>query len=554
MTDRLPFYPLPELKDSITFLCGCTEALALSAKSHKELELLATAFFNDEGDAAQAMLQEIQQKRPDRNWIHDFWLDDYLNILKPLGYTSNFTVEFPLPALSAEMPRFAARLVRAVTAACLWFQKDAGPIVMDRGYYDRNQILDIFGTTRVPGRDRDNLVQKKSCYIAVYYRGNCYSLEVIKNGYPISLESLEENIHQIYRYNKTEKRNLHSLASYLPFSESRQIYQQIQQEAPEYCEAVKGALWNLVLLDDDPVTLQDKAYHILFGLKDQTNIKKSFNLFLTPSHKLYLNSEHSVADGLSHVMILEESLKRFMDKDGVSPGTLRYHPLPPLSGAKPGEAEKAFAVYEKACRRILFKAFTLDFPIQEWKGEGISADALLQFSLHYAYYQTFGEFKSAYESVSMANFQGGRTDGLRSLTVPSKAFILDMVKNSRVDFNKLKAASDFHKQMIKTSKSGLNYLRHIYALQKISSHPMFEHPLVKELFTDTISTSTLGKTVKVFFFAPVTPEGIGIAYFLDSACIHLNISYYADFPIETYLENLREYWDELAVCLGQIKD
>lgn len=166
-----------------------------------------------------------------------------------------------------------------------------------------------------------------------------------------------------------------------------------------------------------------------------------------------------------------------------------------------------------------------------------SPDAFTQQIFQIAYYALYGKFETVYEPAMTKLFQNGRTEAIRSVTLPSKKFVKSIFDRHATDEERrqyLQESCKEHSRLTKECSSGLGQDRHLYALYSIwnemfkDSMPLpglFQDKAWSVLNTTIISTSNCGNPcLKSFGFGPVTPNGFGIGYIIRDESITVVVS------------------------------
>ncbi|CAL9734423.1 putative mitochondrial carnitine O-acetyltransferase [Monosporozyma servazzii] len=188
-----------------------------------------------------------------------------------------------------------------------------------------------------------------------------------------------------------------------------------------------------------------------------------------------------------------------------------------------------------------YELVTLDFTTygasQIKKKYKCSPDAFTQQIFQIAYYALYGKFETVYEPAMTKLFQNGRTEAIRSVTLPSKKFVKSIFDRHATDEERkqyLQESCKEHSRLTKECSSGLGQDRHLYALYSIwnemfrDSMPLpglFQDKAWSVLSTSIISTSNCGNPcLKSFGFGPVTPNGFGIGYIIRDESITVVVS------------------------------
>jgi carnitine O-acetyltransferase len=160
----------------------------------------------------------------------------------------------------------------------------------------------------------------------------------------------------------------------------------------------------------------------------------------------------------------------------------------------------------------------------EWGSEGIkqrakcSPDAFVQMVMQLAYYRTYLQPCPTYESASTRQFLHGRTECIRTCSVPSVAFTKAFDNeeiNSETKAQLLKAAIDHHVQLTISSTNGQGVDRHLLGLRcmmtpeeaKSDVGAIFRDPAYMGSMTFELSSSNVSPGDYFYGgFGPVAPS------------------------------------------------
>ncbi|KAG9477707.1 hypothetical protein GDO78_012952 [Eleutherodactylus coqui] len=148
----------------------------------------------------------------------------------------------------------------------------------------------------------------------------------------------------------------------------------------------------------------------------------------------------------------------------------------------------------------------------------------------------YGSACATYESASLRMFRLGRTDTIRSASVPSLEFVQGMEdsgKQNTEKVNLLRKAVQGHREYTDMAINGKAIDRHLLGLKLQAIEDLVSMP---ELFMDTsyavamhfnLSTSQVpAKTDCVMCFGPVVPDGYGVCYNPMENHINFSVSAY----------------------------
>ena len=175
---------------------------------------------------------------------------------------------------------------------------------------------------------------------------------------------------------------------------------------------------------------------------------------------------------------------------------------------------------------LVFRDFGKKFMVSN----SMSPDSLVQMSLMLAYYRLYGRMVCVYEPVLTKAFFHGRTEAMRSATVPAKDLCEIFFDPSAQFLSKvaiLKRALLVHKRLVKECATGRGVDRHLYALKCIAE----QNGLPLPAFFDSEPWHMLNHTVlfaancgnpslRLFGLSPVVPDGFGIGYIIKDYSIH----------------------------------
>jgi hypothetical protein len=274
------------------------------------------------------------------------------------------------------------------------------------------------------------------------------------------------------------------------------------------------------------------------------------------------NFEHAFSDGLSWCRWIGEVHASMLG--GTAAG---FTPLPAisaksLSDAAPivrrldfdlGEPAGAIAAAIRTAQQQLSKLAGgvelghVALPVGKTaiKKLGVAPDAFCQMVYHLAYYRVHGKIAPTYESCSTARFYHGRTETIRTATLP----MYELVSHKALSSWNVAAALDSSETcqalreviarvgaaqaaLTRDAGNGLGVDRHLLALKSIvmeeqdaAGLAFFNEHLFEFSGTWQLSTSNVTQPFMDHFnFGPVAPDGYGIGYNIQPGVVHASVS------------------------------
>ncbi|XP_052823109.1 carnitine O-acetyltransferase [Octopus bimaculoides] len=419
-------------------------------------------------------LQEllIERAKSTENWLSQWWLHyGYLSVRSPVVVNSSPGMLLPLQKFEGEKEQL----------------KFAAKIIS--GILDYKIMLDELFSLQVFGKKNKPLNSEQ-----IYKQ-----LKIIKSGskHPTSpvgiLTSENRNAWaKIYKKLMKDKKNQSSLQS------------------------IENSLFVLCLdkpmpLTQDPVMKMSMAGGMmLHGGGSEMNtgnrwFDKTLQIIIGHDGVSGLNYEHTSAEGVVLVSLIDHALDFWYKM-------------------------KASLINDVDLTITDYTMFGKDFA----KSMKLSPDALIQIALQLAYYRVYSEPCATYESGSTRRFKLGRTDTIRSCTVPSYLFTRAMDDTGVPVIEKLQflhQAIQTHKNLINDAISGQGIDRHLLGLKLIAIEKGMNIP---NLFMDTayvtsvhhkISSSQVSSKYSCSMnFGPTAPDGFGICYNCQKSHILIAVS------------------------------
>nr|XP_058919787.1 carnitine O-palmitoyltransferase 2, mitochondrial isoform X2 [Kogia breviceps] len=439
------------------------------------------------------------------------------------------------------------RLIRFVPSSLSWY----GAYLVNAYPLDMSQYFRLFNSTRLPKPSRDELfTDDKARHLLVLRKGHFYVFDVLdQDGNIVSASEIQAHLKYILSDN--------SLAPEFPLSyltsENRDIWAELRQKLvsggnEETLRKVDSAVFCLCL-DDFPIKdLVHLSHNMLHG--DGTNrwFDKSFNLIIAKDGTAAVHFEHAWGDGVAVLRFFNEVFKDSTQAPAVTPQSQPANTDSSVAvqklNFKLNDALKTGISTAKEKFDATMKTLTIDY-IQFQRGgkeflkkQKLSPDSVAQLAFQMALLQQYGQTVATYESCSTAAFKHGRTETIRPASIFTKrcseAFVREPSKHSSGDLQQMMAkCSTYHNQLTKEAAMGQGFDRHLFALRYLGAAKgndlpeLYLDPAYRQINHNILSTSTLSSpAVNIGGFAPVVPDGFGIAYAVHDNWIGCNVSAY----------------------------
>uniref|UniRef100_A0A8C4QGS2 Choline/carnitine acyltransferase domain-containing protein n=1 Tax=Eptatretus burgeri TaxID=7764 RepID=A0A8C4QGS2_EPTBU len=192
----------------------------------------------------------------------------------------------------------------------------------------------------------------------------------------------------------------------------------------------------------------------------------------------------------------------------------------------------------------------------------VSPDDVPQLALQLAFLRLYGTPADTYESCSTAAFRHGRTETIRSASRAAIDCCHAFFARSPFQASSLRplveASCLHHGQLTKEAAMGQGFDRHLFALRHLAMQQIegdktqvpgfYQNPAYARFNHIILSTSTLSSdAVALGGFAPVTSDGLGVAYGIHNDWIGCNVSAYTS-------QNIPDFLQALDVSLQEIGD
>lgn len=540
----LSTWPLGNLIESITEVTRRIEPL-VSESDFQEFKKLASNFLGSKESSLLQSLLAKHAKEKGNHWFQEFWDEMYLSWRAPLPIDMNFVLELDMSSYPRE--NNLSRLSRVIHSIAQFIDKIANNRLAKESLRGKDLCMDPFTrmfSTRLAKANKDEMFLSKlnePLRIIFIHKGEMTELNLqTESGSITSLVSIERSLKKIIQ--KVNYSFDISPITTLLRKQSAELWSDIlkNKEHAENLEKIKNACFVVCLDEEKEMSSEEFQKSLLAG--------KAFNRFFDKSlqviqngEKIGFNIEHTPCDAGPWLSLCEE-IKNSLPKDDtlaesceLNTKSLKWD----LSPAVKKKIESSRINYANKADQLHYHSIKLDHLGKESiKALKISPDAFFQLSFQVALLKTFGTRYSTYESVSMRNYQFGRTECTRPGTKEAFQLAEAIISNETNIKLLIHKAANAHIERITDCQKGKCAEKHLFALQKILNlnstsrsfpniHKLLNSPALQKLKSDKLSTSnSSSEAIKAFGFGPVHSSGIGIGYTIKKESTHLSISYY----------------------------
>jgi carnitine O-acetyltransferase len=482
-----------------------------------------------------------------------------------------------------------------------------------------DQFKAIFGAARVPHVSGDDLdVYPDSSHVVVMCRNQLFYFQAL---WPDGIVAVDEEdiVEILMAVDKNSKQADPEVSTRacpgVLTSLGRREWAKIREELSaigsnaEYLTIIDSGLFVLVLDDMVPNSVHQAASNMLHGtyqVEQSIDPEYSGTQMGSACNRWYdkmqiivcgdgtagINFEHSAIDGHTALRIVSDiyaetvvnfaqSITRTVPAHGKIPhvidAALKRAGIQGEKGMQPSVdvlPKKISLSIPECLKRKIYHAETAlgdkiiasDTKVLEFMQYGkklivannMSPDAFVQMSMMLAYYKVYGKVVCTYEPVLTKFFFHGRTEAMRSATIPAKQLcetFFDSTSPASTKLAALRRAVQVHTQFVRECARGKGVDRHLFALKCIAEQndlpvPAFFKAEAWKMLNHTIlSTSNCGNpSLRLFGFGPVVPDGYGIGYIIKDNSIHYSISSQRR-QTERYTRALNGVLEEMAKLL-----
>ena len=598
----LPRLPVPKLQDTVRRYLAAQRPL-LSDKEYAQTERLASEFAAEGSDGwkLHQRLLEKDKQNPQTSYVADFWKNyRYMSDRRPLPLFSSAYVGFKndprgpnQAARAANFIQSAVRLKNSVTDGVLdpdmrqSNNKNSTSAMLKSALkyipqayalqvasltgvavpLDMSQYYRVFGTTRVPGRGRDELVYAPaSRHIVVMRNNHVYSVEVQRE------DGLPTDPHDLY---STLTAILHDPSPPPPHPVSiltatdRETWAHARNELlrdPQNAttlEKIESALFVVCLDHESNVTgIEGLNFHN-YGLNRWFD--KSLQLVVDPQAEMYINYEHTWGDSRTVVGVMNRLYSDTNCHPYIPPSDLNAIPALPVDKLEfsltpdlRSTIEKVNHQVMKNCRAFLSKRSNYpSYGKLLLKNKGISPNGVIQFAFQMAYHRQHGALGPSIYPCTTETFLHGRTEWVHPGTMAAKecieAFQPCSGASSAKKMELLKTAVHHFSKLCRNAEKGQGFDRHMYALKILAEEnghtpSLFEDPAYLKMNHIQLYPSCTVPS-DVLSFAAVCPfslDGLAVVYGMKDDSIDL-------FTQAHSARSANEFCSALETVLNEIK-
>lgn len=623
----LPKLPLPKIEDSCKRYLDALEGLQ-DEDEHKKTKTVVKEFLESgEGAKWQKKLEEYNEGVD--SYIEEFWYESYLSHSDSVVLSLN-----PFFVLSSDVtPRNDPQLSRAssLILSSLYFIHDLrngylAPDAIRGNQLDMSQYERLFATCRAPTELGCRMeTYNESRHIVVLRRGQFYWFDVLdnKNRPLLSDREILTNLQGIVSdADKFPVSETSSSAVGILTTENRKIWSKLRNELRESnrhnakcLSIVESALFVVCLDDSAPADVGELCsnflcggYRLEHGVQVGTCTNRWYDklqIIVCADGEAGVNFEHTGVDGhtvLRYAADIYTELVLLFAKsiNPSTPSLFKAKPSPFAKGSKTprdpddiveweyetspkkldwrltrdlklgvrfAETRISDLICQNDSKALEFRGYGANFI----KRHGFSPDAFVQMAFQAAYYSLYGRVESTYEPAMTKSFLHGRTEAIRTVSVPSVDFVKKFCSETATPGEKieaLRAACKRHTELTREASAGKGQDRHLYAMYSLIQREVRHAeasgqtpPPIPAIFTDqgysdlgssTLSTSNCGNpALRLFGFGPVTPEGYGIGYIIKDEGISVCMSS-KHLQTRRLLKTLQHYFMEVRSLLIQL--
>lgn len=537
--NTLPKLPIPRLTDALGEFMSVAKPL-LSKEEFARLKDICTSFANDAKEIDLRLRKYIDSLPGNANWLLDFWNKMYLSIRDSLLTQSNYG--FHLSSFARENEdnfSFIANLI--LSTSCFYkkiFHEKLDVLNIGKHEFSLSLANNLLSCTRIPKKGLDEWINYPSFirHIAIIYKQNIYLLEVFdEKGVLASKESVIKALSEI-KQNQTKGKCFFP-AGYFGSDKAVSFLAKLNENKANKAnyDALNKTIFHLSLSDNNYHDYKDFFAQAIQNKSNNIWPYKPVNFIAYNNNEVSLHMEHTGADGLYTVYIIEQIIKLYkQDLNHKS----SFHPKPKkLDFVLNEELSSIISKYEKDFDKIrqeyCAKVYSFDHNFLPFKQA--SADCVAQIMLQYAMAGLENTPRGIYSACSMNHFYCGRTEALYPQSAQIQDFVRILEKEKRFCKNTFELALNEHKRRIKLAKKGESFARYFSGLKWLCKDEkidyFYESKGYKKMNENYFSTSTvggIGGVVKHFFFTPPTPSTYGIGYLVSKEKIEFDVVYFKD--------------------------
>ena len=595
----LPRLPIPNLRDTVRRYLAAQRPL-LSDEEYRHTESLAKEFAREassEGWKLQRRLVERDEINSHTNYFNDFLLNMYMKDRRPLPLLHNIYLGLKDDPSG---PSQVARAVNFIHSAVLLKNSLTDEVLEPDMFYsnqsktrsvllksilkyvplayasqvaslagaiplDMSQYRNLFGTTRVPKRGRDEIVSvPTSRHIVVMRNSHMYCVDVQQsNGLPTDPDQLYSTLtaiasdpsppppHPVSILTGTDRDTWADARSELMAADPQNVLA---------LEKVESALF-IVCLDDRESADTYEVHN--YGM----------NRWFDKSVQLIVNGKAEMAISFDLSCMYTQTVISFMDR--IFSYTNRYPYIPPSYATNLLSLEKLEfyptnslkSTVEKAQCKVEQKFRAFSYETVQYHGIGkkfvkdknLSPNSFTQLALQMAYHRQQGVMGSTVLPCSTATFLHGLTEWGRPGTMAAKDCIEAFQPSSGTSLAEkrqlVRRAVSHFSQLYREGMMGQGFDRHLYALKSLAKEEgdipaLFKDPAYYKIRNFVLYPSTISSEALSFgVFGPLFSEGFTIAYITRDDSLDFLVKGYSKRNVEEFCSALRIVLDEIKMVL-----
>lgn len=561
--DKLPSLPVPPLKETLqTYKHSIKPFYPLGEKDPQFIKYSAIidAFAeSSEAHSLQADLQALAAK--ERNWLSLYWDNyAYLDYRDPVSpYVSYF---YSHKNFNTRVSRDQLLKATLLTSKILSFMESIedqslSPELIKGNPFCMESFKWMFNNCREPGPGRDknpSFDPASNRFMIVISNNHIYKLETHdpQSGKIKSFNELYYGISDILTdsYRAGPNPNPVGILTAANRDVWYENYSKLTSNSPANranFDTIFQSSFALCLDDSSPITIEEKSRNCWHGNGTNRYFDKPIQIFVAKNGASGFLGEHSKMDG-TPTLRMNDWLVSQIDHYKYSPDhTQKPNQIPQFKRLD-------FEVNKEVSNAIVneianFQKRTSDLSIKTWQYFGLgkndiklfktSPDSFVQMLIQLAYYKYQGTIRPTYEAASTRKFFKGRTETCRSASIEARKFVEDWQNPNIPVSEKVKSfrnAVKAHSTFVQQASNGHGIDRHLLGLRfQIKGKPS---GIVDAFFNDPafsysqywyLSTSQLtSENFNGYGWAPVVPEGFGLAYMINKEWLHINITNYKE--------------------------
>jgi len=588
LEEKLPRFPVPPLDATLDRFLETLHPL-LSETELAQYKEKVEVFRKKDGPWLHSKVEQLD-KDAAHWWMNGHWSSMYLKIREGQAiYVSPFLVlgDDPSQVRNKSQILKAASLIAAATRFARKVEtEELEPEVMAGTAMTAYQYTQLLGSYREPAFGRDQWVGRHpegaaTKHVAIVCENQFYSLRVRNDdGSNVPEKEIAVQIAAIMDHAVS---NRGSLAHLFPIGILTAGDRNQWAKVKAQLRGIEGNKENLRIIDEalivlclDSIAPKDTEEMCTLGFHgtpghqgNRYYDKHAF--YCTKGGNAGIVMEHTAVDGVTVYRMLREVFQ-----DMITTPVLNEEEI--IEASKKAKVNFLPITTTSEIRRAITEAdgnfkelvAATDFALIEFNDFGkskikqfkVSPDAFYQSAIHLATRRTLGRSVSTYESASIAHYQQGRTETIRSLTKEMKAFVDLMQDASATKEQKLaafRAAASRHQEVAKLAKSGEGQDRLLQGLNWTAQQvreslndaffpSIFSDPIYTEAMSNRLSTSNVGggfDGVRLFGFGAVHMEGLAVGYMINDNSLPGTVSSYSG-KAKEMAKNLQAAFRELA--------